>query len=435
MLSIRGAEERRDAHRAVAATYPSWRDFVDAALFAPSWGYYATGAIRFGEGGHYDTYPIALSPVFGEIVAARAFRQWERCGRPARFDVCELGAGNGQLCLDVVVTVARRAGESTAWRAFDRGFRYRVVERSPALAERQRAKLGSLAARVDWRVADPSAGDARLPRPRDAGLVVANEVLDCLAHHRIVRPAGAPPAVTFVVPRLGGRPLPARGLDDVMADPRRRGRVRFHEVDLPLDVVPGLAAFCDAFVPELRAGRGARPPYFAAPEIPRLVANVGRLYRRSEMLWIDYGDTRAFHLRAPERRKVFAGPPRSRHGVYDRPGEDDVTFMVDFTVATDAAKEAGLRVVDHGPQGRLLRGTRLRLPAAATADRILAYRAVEWMLGLVSPAPERAWRQGSLTWSGGRARGGRLRASVARDLATFVGRRRSTFQVLVLRRG
>lgn len=423
------------AQRRVAATYPSWRDFVDAALFAPSWGYYATGAIRFGEGGHYDTYPLALSPVFGEIVAARAFRQWERCGRPKRFELCELGAGNGQLCLDVIVTAARRAGESAAWRTFERGFRYRIIERSPALAARQRAKLGPLAARVAWRVTDLSSPGVRLAPPGDAGLVVANEVLDCLAHHRLVRPAGAPPAVTFVVPRLGRRAVPARDLDAVMADPRRRARVRFHEVDLPLAVVPGLADFCATYVPELRPERHARPPYFAAPEFPRLVANVGRLYRRSEMLWIDYGDTRAFHLRAPEPRKVFAGPPRSGHGVYDHPGADDVTFMVDFSTAMAAARAAGLRVADYGPQGRLLRGTGLRLPPATTVDRILAYRAVEWMLGLVSPAPERAWRQGSLTWSGGRARGGRLRASVARDLETFTGRRRSTFRVLVLRRG
>ncbi len=426
MLDFGAAQQR------VAAAYPSYRDFVDAALFAPSWGYYSTGAIRFGDGGHYDTYPIALSPVFGEIIAARAFRQWMRCRRPARFDVCELGAGNGQLCLDVLVTAARRAGQSTAWRAFDRALRYRIVERSPALATRQRAKLGPLVTRVGWRVADLST-TGTVPRMGDAALVVANEVLDCLAHHKIVRPAGAAPAVTFVVPRLGGRPVPARDLDAVMADPRRRARVRCHEVDLPLALVPELATLCADYLPEIGATRRARPAYFAAPELPRLIANVGRLYRRSEMLWIDYGDTRAFHLRAPDRRKVFAGPPRSGRGIYDRPGEDDITFMVDFTLAMDAARAAGLRVVDYGPQSRLLRGTGLRLDEAAI-DRILQYRAVEWMLALVGPDPERVWRTGSLTWDGRHARGGSLRASVARDLDTFLDRRRNTFRVLVLRR-
>jgi SAM-dependent MidA family methyltransferase len=416
------------------ATTLSYRDFVDAALFAPAWGYYATGAIRFGEGGHYDTYPLALSPVFGEIVAARAFRQWERCGRPAAFDICELGAGNGQLCLDVIVAIARRAAQSAAWRRFDHAFRYRIIERSPALIARQRAQLGALAGRVAWRQADLSTAAGRTPRFGDAALVVANEVLDCLAHHKIVRAAGDAPAVTFVEPTLARSALTLSRLHRVMADPHRRGRVRYREVPRPLDHVAGLAAFCARYVPELGAGGRAGPPYFAAPEMPALIANVGRLYRRSEMLWIDYGDTRAFHLRTPERRRVFAGPPRSRHGIYDHPGEDDITFMVDFTVAIDAARSAGLTVHDYGPQARMLRGTGVRL-GSATVDRILQYRTVGWMLTLMQAAPEAAWRQGSLTWSRGQARGGRMRASVARDLETFLGHRRSAFQVLVLRKG
>ena len=47
----------------------SYSEFVDLALFDPTWGYYSTGGVRFGEGGHYDTYPLALSPLFGRMVA------------------------------------------------------------------------------------------------------------------------------------------------------------------------------------------------------------------------------------------------------------------------------------------------------------------------------------------------------------------------------
>ena len=48
------------AEARLARTFPSYRDFVDDALFAPTWGYYAAGRVRFGEGGHYDTFPLAL---------------------------------------------------------------------------------------------------------------------------------------------------------------------------------------------------------------------------------------------------------------------------------------------------------------------------------------------------------------------------------------
>src|SRR5215470_13081500 len=123
----------KDARR--ARTLPSYRDFVDDALFHPRWGYYSTGAVRFGEGGHYDTFPTALSPLVGRMVAGAARRWWLRAGGPRAFEVCELGAGNGQLCLDTVVTVATRA-DVPGWREFARAFRYRVIERSPALIAR-----------------------------------------------------------------------------------------------------------------------------------------------------------------------------------------------------------------------------------------------------------------------------------------------------------
>lgn len=90
----------------------------------------------------------------------------------------------------------------------------------------------------------------RGPRRRDAGLVVANEVLDCLAHHKILRLAGGPPMVAFVVPSVAGRAVPRRGLAAVMRDPVRRARVRWREIALPLEAVPGLAAFCENYVPE-----------------------------------------------------------------------------------------------------------------------------------------------------------------------------------------
>jgi SAM-dependent MidA family methyltransferase len=218
---------------------PSFRDFVDDALFHPAWGYYSTGRVRFGEGGHYDTFPTALSPLFGRMVAGAARRLWERTGRRRAFEVCELGAGNGQLCLDTVATVATHAAHP-AWRAFARAFRYRVIERSPALVARQRATLGPLAAQVTWTRADLSRrAPAALPLG-GAGLVVANEVLDCLAHHKIVRGPGGAARVVFVVPTLDGRAIPRRRLGRLLAD--RGAGLQYREVALPLDAVRGLRA-------------------------------------------------------------------------------------------------------------------------------------------------------------------------------------------------
>jgi len=418
-----------DARRARAL--PSYRDFVDDALFHPRWGYYATGAVRFGEGGHYDTFPTSLSPLVGRMVAGAAHRLWTRAGRPASFEVCELGAGNGQLCQDTVATVVTRA-DDPGWAPFARAFRYRVIERSPALALRQRAKLGPLAERVTWTRADLS-GRARAPRHGAHALVVANEVLDCLAHHKVVRGRDGEARVVFVEPTAGGRRLDRRTLARRLERDAGAG-IRYREVALPLAAVPGLRAFLARYCPErLRSARPV-PPYFACPAMPVLVRAVARLYDASEMLWIDYGDLRPFHLRTPERRRVFAGPPHSNRRIYDAPGRDDITFMVDFSVVAQAAREAGLIVAYYGGQGALARVGGVRL-GTREVDLIARARALGWMLDVVGVGPERAWRQGGLTWTRRGARGGALEAGIARDVEEFLGRRPTRFRMMALSSG
>jgi SAM-dependent MidA family methyltransferase len=415
----------------LARALPSFRDFVDDALFHPRWGYYSTGAVRFGDGGHYDTFPTALAPLVGRMVAGAARRLWMRVGRPRRFEVCELGAGNGRLCLDTVATVATQA-ETPGWRAFAQAFRYRVIERSPALIARQRATLGPLAARVAWTRADLSRRRRPLRLGRH-GFVVANEVLDCLAHHKIVPGPDGEARVVFVVPTHRGRTLTRRRLGAVLAHGDAAG-IRYREVALPLDRVRGLRTFLARYCPERLRTRRPFPAYFACPEVPTLVRATASLYDVAEIVWIDYGAHRPFHLRAPEGRRVFAGPPRSNRSVYDAPGRDDVTFMVDFTVVARAARDAGLDVTYDGGQGALARAGGVRL-GAREIELVARTRAVAWMLDVMGLGPERAWRQGGLTWSRAGARGGALRAGIVRDVEEFLGRRPTRFRMMALSTG
>ncbi len=411
----------------------TYGEFVDDALFHPTWGYYSTGAVRFGEGGHYDTYPLALSPFFGRMVAGLAFRTWRRLGRPEGFEIGELGAGNGQLCLDTLLWIEARAGRAATWRRFAAATRYRIVERSQALAVRQRLQLGPLAGRVTWVDADLA---QRPPRRRfgPAGLIIANEVLDCLPHEKLLVGSGGEPRVGGVAATLAGRNLTRVALARAMGAPATRRRVRWRESSLPLASRPALAAFVTQYYPELLNGRRDRPPVFVAPRMATLLANTARCYARAEALWVDYGNARAFHLRAPEARKAFAGPPRSGRSLFDAPGEDDITFMVDFTLATQAATSAGWRVMASGPQGDLARLAGVRLDAAT--ETIIRHRAVTWMLALAGVGPERDWRRGAVGWSRGVAPTGTvpLRRYVERSLREFARQRGATFKLLLLRR-
>jgi SAM-dependent MidA family methyltransferase len=381
-------------------------------------------------GGHYDTYPLALSPFFGRMVAAQAYRLWRTAGRPRAVEICEIGAGNGQLAADVLIAVEIGARTRPAWRRFASALRYRILERSPALVARQRETLGPLAARIGWTLGDLARGVPRGAPFAGLGLVFGNEVLDCFAPHRVVPRAKGGARVSFVAARLDGRTLDRRGLARAMAS-AARDRVRFAEVLRPTASVRGLGAFLARHCPEVdRPGR-PRPAYFACPEIEPFLANMARLYARGEAILIDYGDTRAFHLRAPERRRLIAGPPRSGASVFRDPGRDDITVMVDFSVVQAAARAAGWRVRAYGPQALLARGTGVRLDARAI-EQIVQARALGWILAASGVGPERGWRAGALTFAGPRRGRDTLRKTVERDVAEFLGRRRTPFRLVWL---
>lgn len=413
--------------------FPTFCDFVDDALFHPRWGYYSTGGVQFGTGGHYDTYPLALSPLFGHMVAQYGFRAWRRSGTPPDFEVCELGAGNGQLCLDTLLWVHERGRHDRAWKAFADRLRYRIVERSPALAARQRQQLGPLAASVRWSRCDPSRNVPRGAPFAAHGVIVANEVLDCLPHHKVVGQANNAPAVVFVVPTLSGRPLGRDRLAAVMADSDRRRRVRYSEALVPIARGSRLADFISRQYPELFSARPPRLPYFVCPRFDTLQRNSARLYDHADALWVDYGELREYHRRAPESRRLFAGPPRSGRRVYDDPGRDDITFLVDFTSVSSAARSAGWSVAYYGPQAELARRSRVMLDHDAV-ELVIRHRALRWMLALAGVGPEQSWQRPAVSWSAAPAPG---RVPVRRYVEQSVREFRdptSLFKLLITRR-
>jgi SAM-dependent MidA family methyltransferase len=428
------AEAKRVAERGL-----SFRDFVDDALYHPAWGYYGAGRVRFGDGGHYDTYPLALSPIFGRMLAESALRVWRRGGRPDAFEICELGAGNGQLCADALLWIAEMSRHEAEWHRFAERCRYRIVERSRALIDRQRQVLGPLSDRVVWTCQDLARAARRGGALAPCGLVFANEVLDALSHHKVVANGGKP-MVAFVLPREAtnsggstGRVVARSTMARRLADGDRRSQLAFEEVLLPLGAVRGLEPFLRRYCPELFRPAVPRFPYFACIDFERLLRNTSRLYSNGEIWWIDYGAERAFHRSTPEARRVFAGPPRSGHSVYDRPGEDDITFLVDFSTVAAAAARAGLVVDFYGSQGELARRSGVALDRRA-ANLIVRARAVGWLLAVVGVGPEREWKHGALAWGDSEGRIESVRSYVRRSIDEFTGKIATDFKLMILRK-
>jgi SAM-dependent MidA family methyltransferase len=73
-----------------------FREFMDAALYHPEYGYYRKTRDPFGKSGDFYTAE-QLQPVFGILIAARIREMYREMGSPVDFPVVELGAGRGEM--------------------------------------------------------------------------------------------------------------------------------------------------------------------------------------------------------------------------------------------------------------------------------------------------------------------------------------------------
>jgi SAM-dependent MidA family methyltransferase len=290
--------------------------YMTQALFDPQDGYYATRP-RLGEEGDFITAPM-VSQMFGELIGLWCAETWRRLGRPAKVVWAELGPGDGTLMQD-----ALRASRKTP--DFLRAAQLWLVEPSAPLRGLQQARLAG--SEAHW-----AEGLGALPD--DAPLIlVANEVLDCLAARQFVRTA--------------------KGWAERMVGLGPDGELAFGLAAAPVG---------DAF-PEAEPGAVLE----ISPAQQALGAELGARVSRQggAALLIDYGrgepgfgDT----LQALQgHRKV---PPLAS------PGEADLTVHADFPAVLAAARAEGAATTPAMGQGEFLN----RLGAGVRADALASAR-------------------------------------------------------------
>ena len=76
--------------------------FVENALYNENYGYYSKKN-PFGKSGDYVTAPN-ISFLFSEMIAIWIISYWENLEKPKKFNIVELGPGNGDLCKVLIKT-------------------------------------------------------------------------------------------------------------------------------------------------------------------------------------------------------------------------------------------------------------------------------------------------------------------------------------------
>src|SRR5580700_10852537 len=161
------------AQLAAAGGWLSFERFMELALYAPGLGYYSAGSVKIGVGGDFVTAP-EVSDLFNRCVA----RQCAEILTATGGEILELGAGTGRMAATVLTALAAQGVLPE---------RYAILEVSADLAARQRARLAQLPPQLRERVVWLE----RLPETPLRGVMLANEVADCLPCRRFTWRDGA----------------------------------------------------------------------------------------------------------------------------------------------------------------------------------------------------------------------------------------------------
>jgi SAM-dependent MidA family methyltransferase len=333
----------RERIRAAGGWLP-FSQFMELALYAPGLGYYSAGSVKLGAAGDFVTAP-EVSDLFSACVARQCAEVLAGTGG----DILEFGAGTGRLAA-VVLRELDAAGVGPQ--------RYRILEVSADLRERQRAALaalpGALRDRVEWL--------DRLPATPIRGVMLANEVLDALPFERIVVRDGGVRALGVALDESGAFVSSEREADAALESRSMR-------------LVASLPhALPQGYVTEL------------SPRTAAWIASAADCLEQGVALLFDYG-LPAAHLYHPQRTQ---GTLRChfRHVAHDDPfanvGLQDITAWVDFSAVAQAAVTARLDVLGFTTQTAFLLGTgiesmladgeadlRKRVERSAEAQRLL----------------------------------------------------------------
>ena len=411
---------------AVKETFLSFLEYQDLVLFHPTLGYYSSGRVSFTN--DYRTFPDALSPYFGQMIAQHIFNMWDgmraagTLGPNDRFTIAEFGAGDGNMATTILDYIEKRAHEVTAggdsgrWLAFWNQLVYACYDRSPALSALQRQHNARFGTRFDAREGDATDPTASIAEGSLKGVVLSNELPDAFSVQKVIVSPSGSAEVGYVAPAL-----PRAGWDKLEKDMptalqerlktedqsiqskifgRKRDNgttylsragftallealspakdyaekleaIEFHEIYVPIGTEPELAAHLRKYIPqyayELARGNKAFAAYINLGE-GRFIQGAGKILKSGYVITIDYGENwdGVTPLQYDHLRTYGPGSRQERSDPYHTPTLNDITTDVNFSHVVEEGRAAGLRPVFFGPQHTLITGTPVSIETPPT---------------------------------------------------------------------
>ena len=106
--------------------------FIEESLYNKKYGYYMKKN-PFGERGDFITAPN-ISILFSEMIAVWVISFWEKLGCPKKFNLIELGAGNGEMMKILIKTFGK-------FPQFKNSCKINILEESELLKRTQKINI------------------------------------------------------------------------------------------------------------------------------------------------------------------------------------------------------------------------------------------------------------------------------------------------------
>ncbi|MBD2042759.1 class I SAM-dependent methyltransferase [Microcoleus sp. FACHB-672] len=315
----------------------TFAEYMDLVLYHRQHGYYATNQVNIGTKGDFFTSPH-LGADFGELLAEQFFEMWEILGKPAPFQLVEMGAGQGLLAADVLKYLHKHYFD------FFEVLEYVIVEKAAALIEEQKhilSKLLRFGANLRW------CRWEEMPAESITGCFFSNELVDALPVHQFLIKDGQLKEIYITNNSIS--PALFKEETGELSTPEIAKYFEFVGIDL----LGG--SYEDGYRSEVN---------LAALEWMQTVAN--RL-QRGYVLTIDYGYLAERYYSRQRREGTLQCYYQHAHhnDPYINVGRQDITAHVDFTALQRQGALCRLQPVGFAQQG-------LFLMALGLGDRIAA---------------------------------------------------------------
>ncbi|RKQ71238.1 NADH dehydrogenase [ubiquinone] 1 alpha subcomplex assembly factor 7 [Litorimonas taeanensis] len=302
-------------------------EYMTFCLLDPVNGFYPTRD-PLGSEGDFITAP-EISQMFGEVLGLFVLQSWIDLGKPEQIYLIELGPGRGVMMADML-----RAANLD--KDFAKAVTVILIEASAALEAVQGQTLGQTGVMVQWA---KSLDDV----PAGPSIIIGNEFLDCLPIRQFIQ--------RDPFAKENGWHERYVGLDD-------SNNLRFEIGPEPASET------AKSFLPKGHVEAKLDDLIEACPAAHQIIDTLKLRFEadKGRALFIDYGpETTEFGdtLQALKRHKKI--------GVFEQPGESDLTARVDFEALSDNALSQDLSVNGPIPQRELLSKLGLEMRAVALA--------------------------------------------------------------------